>query len=76
VKPDVEKLTASLAVFALVVFLVVRGLATGQMRSRFGVVFTAKARPFTFYTTIVFYVLVACILLSEAIRSAGHLLAK
>jgi hypothetical protein len=70
VKPDLLRLIASAVLCAVLAFISIRGLATKRLRSRYGVVITAKERPFSFYTSIGFYGLIACACLFQAIRSA------
>lgn len=74
--PNAVRLVVSIVACAALAFLMVRGLTTQRLRSRYGVVITAKERPFSFYTTIGFYGLVACACLFQAVRSALLLSAK
>lgn len=75
-KPDSVRLIVSIAACTVLSFLVARGLATQRLRSRYGVVITAKQRPVSFYATIVLYGLVACACLFQAFRSAHNLFSR
>jgi hypothetical protein len=75
-RPDYERLFVSLVAGGVLLFLTVRGLKTGRLKTRWGAVITAGQRPLSFYATIFIYALLACACLFQAIRSAMLVLSK
>ena len=75
-RPDYERLVLSVFVAGLLTFMTIMGLKHRRLKTRWGIELTANERPFSFYATIFFYVLVAGACIFQAIRSAKSVLFK